>query len=82
MTCYLTPAETGVVVFDVLRNNFHQPIVDGKCNRENIEEQITLGIMSGQLSPMTQGDVYFVCDLIDDLIMEYGNDGNSMAKGA
>jgi hypothetical protein len=82
MTCYLTPAESGVVVFDILRNDFHRPFVNGKCNRENIEEQITLGILSGYLSPMTQTDVDFVCDLVDDLIMEYGNGGNSVAKGA
>lgn len=74
MTTYLTPAESGVVVFDVLRNDFHQPIVNGKCNRENIEEQITVGILSGQLSPMTQEDVNFVCDLVDDLIAQYGKD--------
>jgi hypothetical protein len=55
MTTYLTPAETGVVVFDILRNDFHRPFVEGKCNREKIEEQITIGILSGQLSPMTQG---------------------------
>lgn len=72
MTCYLTPAETGVVVFDVLRNEFHFPLVDGKCNREKIEDQITIGILSGQLSPMTQDDVNFVCDMIDDLIQNYG----------
>ena len=72
MTTYLTPAETGVVVFDILRNDFHRPFVEGKCNREKIEEQITIGILSGQLSPMTQGDVDFVCDMVDDLIENYG----------
>lgn len=72
MTTYLTPAESGVVVFDILRNDFHRPFVDGKCNREKIEEQITIGILSGQLSPMTQADVDFVCDLVDDLIENYG----------
>lgn len=78
MTCMLTPTETGVVVFDVLRNDFHRPLVNGKCNRENIEEQITVGILSGQLSPMTQTDVDYVCDMIDDLIKEYGNGGNQV----
>lgn len=67
-----TGADLGVVVFDVLRNDYHRPIVDGKCNRENIEDQITLGILSGQLGPMNEHDVKFVCDLVDDLIMEYG----------
>lgn len=82
MTCMLTAAETGVVVFDVLRNDFHRPLVNGKCNRENIEDRITIGILSGQLSPMTQTDVDYVCDMIDDLIAEYGNDGNQVAQRA
>ena len=66
-----TATDLGVVVFDVLRNDFHQPIVDGKCNRDNIEDMITVGIMSGKLEPMNETDVKFVCDLIDDLIVEY-----------
>jgi hypothetical protein len=82
MTYMLTAAETGVVVFDVLRNDFHRPLVDGKCNRVNIEEQIVNGILAKQLPPMTVTDVDYVCDMIDDLIAEYGNDGNQMAAGA
>ena len=30
----------GQLAFDILRNEFHLPIVDGKANRENIEDQI------------------------------------------
>lgn len=66
-----TATDLGVVVFDVIRNDFHRPFVDGKCNRENIEDQITLGILSGQLGPMNESDVNFVCDLVDDLIEQY-----------
>jgi hypothetical protein len=72
MTTYLTPAESGIVVFDILRNDFHRPFIDGRCNREKIEEQITIGILSEQLSPMTQVDVDFVCNLVDDLIASHG----------
>jgi hypothetical protein len=82
MTYMLTAAETGVVVFDILRNDFHRPLVYGKCNRVNIEEQIVNGILAKQLPPMTVTDVDYVCDMIDDLIAEYGNDGNQMAAGA
>lgn len=82
MTCMLTASETGVIVFDVLRNDFHRPLVNGKCNRENIEEHIINGILSTQLPPMTVSDVDYVCDMIDDLLVEYGNDGNSLATGA
>jgi hypothetical protein len=66
-----TATDLGVVVFDVLRNDFHRPFVNGKCNREKIEDEITAGILSGQLGPMNEADVKFVCDLVDDLIEQY-----------
>ena len=67
-----TATDLGVVAFDVLRNDFHRPFVNGKCNRAKIEDEITLGILSGQLGPMNESDVSFVCDIVDDLIQEYG----------
>ena len=69
----LNGTDMGVMVFDILRNDFHQPIVDGKCNRDSIEEQITIGAYSGQLAPLSQSDVNMICDLVDDLIKEYRN---------
>ena len=69
----MTSEELGVMAFDVLRNDFHRPFVNGKCNRDKIEEAITLGILNGQLGPMTQNDVNFICDLVDDLIDMYGD---------
>lgn len=72
MIGYLTAEQNGMIAFDVLRNDFHRPLVDGKCNREKIADQITMGILSGFLAPMTEEDVDFVCDTIDDLIEMYG----------
>lgn len=62
----------GQVVFDVLRNDFHRPFVDGKANRDSIEDNITIGILSGDLQPMDQDDVNMICDLVDGLIEDYG----------
>jgi hypothetical protein len=67
----LTTQELGTVVFDVLRNDFHRPFINGKCNRANIEDEITAGILSGQLGPMNETDVKFICDLVDDLIIAH-----------
>ena len=64
----LSSKESGVVMYDVLRNDFHLPLVNGGCNRESIEDKITIGILSGHLKPMTQDDVNFICDTIDELI--------------
>lgn len=72
MSNFTTAKDLGVIAFDVLRNGFHQPIVDGKCNREEIEDQITIGILSKDLGPLTQEDVTFVCDIVDDLIAVHG----------
>lgn len=77
MIGYLTAEENGIVVFDVLRNDFHRPLINGKCNRENIAEQITMGILSGFLDPMTQEDVDFVCDTIDDLLLSHRKQTNA-----
>lgn len=62
----------GQVVFDVLRNDFHRPFIDGKANRDKIEDNITIGILAGELQPMDQEDVNMICDLVDGLIEEHG----------
>lgn len=65
-----SPVRLGQIAFDVLRNDFHRPIVKGKCNRENIEDKILDGVYRGKLEAMNASDVAFVCDIIDDLILK------------
>lgn len=69
---YLNGKELGSLVFDILANDFHLPLIDGKCNREGVEEQITIGILSKALGPMSAEDVAAACELIDELISEEG----------
>jgi len=66
------PTILGQIAFDVIRNNFHRPIVNGKCDRENVENNILEGVYLGMLPAMNKADVDFVCDLVDDLIKTYG----------
>ena len=66
------PEQLGGIAFDVLRNDFHRPIVDCKCNRDLIEDSIVDGIYTKQLPAMNKADVEFVCELVDDMIAEYG----------
>lgn len=61
----------GGIAFDVLRNDYHRPIVDGKCNRMQIEDSIVDGIYTKQLPAMNKADVDFICDLVDEMIAEY-----------
>lgn len=62
----------GVLAFDILRNEFHLPVVDGKVNRENIEDQITIGVYSGELKDyVTQEIVDLAIETVEDLIKVY-----------
>ena len=70
---YRTAEELGTVLFDILRNDFHRPVVNGKINVENIEEKICEGIYNKELEPMNKTDVDFVCKLLQELVDEYAN---------
>lgn len=59
------------LAFDILHNEFHLPIVDGKVNRENIENQITVGIYSGELVGINQEVVDLAIETIEDLVKIY-----------
>lgn len=67
-----TPERLGQIAFDVIRNNFHRPLVAGKCNRLSVEDNIIEGIYCELLPPMSKKEVDFICDLVDDLIEMYG----------
>ena len=68
----LSAEQQGSMVFHILEHDYHRPFVDGKCNRENIEDQITIGIYQKEIPPLTKADVDWICDLVDCLIEEYG----------
>jgi len=69
---YLNPDQQGTVVLDILQNNFHAPLVDGKCNADNIHEELTIGILAGVLPPMDEEDADMIISLVDEMITEFG----------
>jgi hypothetical protein len=63
----------GILAVDIMRNDFHRPFVDGKCNRDNIEENVTIGILSGALEYYVDQEILdLAMSVIDDLIEQYG----------
>lgn len=68
----LTTEQQGEMVFHILEHNYHRPFTDGKCNRENIEDQIVIGLYSNEIPPCDEEDVDMICDMVDDLIQMYG----------
>ena len=69
------------VVLHLLTNGHHKPIVRGKCNEANIEEQITIGLYAQELPPMDQEDVDWVIALINDIIDDYKHNPQEYRQG-
>ena len=68
----LAPERQGHIVFDILSNDCHRPLVDGKCNVNKVEEELTVGILAGVLPAMDQEDVDLIITMVNELIVEFG----------
>lgn len=68
----LQTVSAGQLCFSILQNDFHRPFVNGKANREMIEDMITIGVLSGQLGYVDKETVDLAIELVDDLIVQYG----------
>jgi len=63
----------GEIAIDIMMNGFHQPYVDGKANRDQIEDEIVKGIYAGELQGIDQEVVDLAIACIDEIIDEYGD---------
>jgi len=61
----------GQLCFGILQNDFHRPFVNGKANRDNIEEAITIGMLRKELGYVDKETVDLAMELVDDLIALY-----------
>ena len=68
----LQTVSAGELCFGILQNDFHRPFIDGKANRDKIEDMITIGMLSGELGYVDEETVDLAIKLVDDLITEYG----------
>ena len=71
-TPMLTAEQHGQMTLHILSNNYHRPFIEGKCNRFKIEDEIVKALYAKAIPPISQKDVDIVCELIDDLIKNYG----------
>ena len=74
MTISARNKDLGLMALEILENDYHRPFVNGKCNREQIEDKIVVGILAKKLPPLTQKDVDIVCEMVDYLIEDF-NEG-------
>ena len=57
--------------FGILENDFHRPFVNGKANRDNIEDAITVGMLCKELGYVDKETVDLAIELVDDMIALY-----------
>ena len=67
----LTAEQQGQMVFHILQQGYHRPLVEGKANRDQIEDEIVKGLYNKDIPPLNEEDVDVVCFLVDELIDEY-----------
>ena len=64
--------EISLLVFDVLEHDQHKPLVNGKANRESIHDYLVRLVYNKSISPIRQHEADVVCELVDNLIEEFG----------
>lgn len=68
----ITSSNAATLALDLLRNGFHLPLVDGKANRDNIEDTITVAMMAGDLVYYIDEDIVNIAvRVINDLIEKH-----------
>ena len=68
----LTAEQQGQMVFHILQQGYHRPLVDGKANRDKIEDEIVIGLYNKEIPPLNNEDVDLVYVLVNELVEEYG----------
>jgi hypothetical protein len=67
----LTAEQQGQMVFHILQQGYHRPLVEGKANRDKIEDEIVIGLYNKEIPPLNDEDVDLVCLLVNELIDEH-----------
>jgi hypothetical protein len=65
----LETISAGELCMGILESEFHRPLVNGKANRENIEDAITIGMMEKKLGYVSQETVDIAIALVNDLLV-------------
>jgi len=67
----LTAEQQGQMVFHILQQGYHKPLVEGKANRERIEDKIIIGSYNNEIPPITDEDVDLIYTLVNELVEEH-----------
>ena len=61
----------GELCFDILYNDLHRPLIEGRANIDKIEDAITIGQLSNELGYISAETVKEAINLVNELIVQY-----------
>ena len=67
----LTAEQQGQMAIHILQQGYHKPLVEGKANRDKIEDEIVIGLYNKEIPPLNDEDVDFVYMLVNELVEKY-----------
>lgn len=60
--------QAGALALDILTQRLHLPLEEGKVNRDKIEDNIVIGLYSGNLQPISQNVVELAIASVQDMV--------------
>lgn len=60
--------QAGALALDILSQRLHLPLDEGKVNRDKIEDNIVIGLYSGNLQPISQNVVELAIASVQDMV--------------
>lgn len=60
--------QAGALALDILSQRLHLPLEEGKVNRDKIEDNIVIGLYSGNLQPISQNVVELAIASVQDMV--------------
>jgi hypothetical protein len=60
--------QAGALALDILSQRLHLPLDNGKVNRNKIEDNIVIGLYSGNLQPISENIVELAIASVQDMV--------------
>lgn len=60
--------KAGALALDIIQNQLHLPLENGKINEEKIHDHIIIGMYSGDLGPITQSIIDLAMSSVQEMV--------------
>lgn len=60
--------QAGALALDILQNQLHLPLNNGKINEDKINDHIVIAMYSGDLGPITQSVIDLAISSVQDMV--------------